>query len=231
MPCYIYKITFKPTLKTYIGMTSKSPTERIHKHYLNAVAGVDTHLYRAIRLYGISDCLFETLSQCETRKEALCLEKEFINEYDSVANGYNETAGGVGGWCVPDHKLNRWRQKVSKRTSGKKNPNAKAISNEEILDHALRFFINNDNRLIRARWTEYSRENGLPLTYTKYRFGGGYNGFLDSFKKLLSKMGIPHNKDSFALTKEERYNEIVNSKISETLKKRNKQNVKDQENK
>lgn len=227
MPFYIYKITFKTTLKTYIGMTGKSPTERIHKHYLNAIAGVDSHLYRAIRLYGISDCLFETLSQCETRKEALCLEKEFINGYDSVANGYNETYGGVGGWCVPDHKLNRWRQKVSKRMSGKKNPNAKAISNEEILDHALRFFINNDNRLIRARWIEYSRENGLPQNYTKYRFGGGYNNFLDSFKKLLLKNGISHNKNSFVLTKEERYNEATNLKISKTLKGRSQQNAKD----
>jgi|694.fasta_scaffold145928_3 hypothetical protein len=225
---YVYKITFKTTLKTYIGMTSKSPTERIHKHYLNSIAGIDSHLYRAIRLYGISDCLFETLSKCESQEEALRLEKEFIKENDSIANGYNESQGGVGGWCVPDHKLNQWKQKISKRSKGKKNPNANAISNEEILEYAMSFFKSNDNRLIRARWTEYSKENGLPLTYTKYRFGGGYQNFLESFKKFLSKNGIDHNKDSFALTKDERYNEEVNLKISNTIKQRNEKNAKNQ---
>lgn len=150
------------------------------------------------------------------------MEKRMIKSNNSIKNGYNETHGGAGGFSVPDHKLDRWKSGISKRTRGSKNPNAKSVSNEEILDHALQFFIDNENRLIRARWMEYSKEAGLPLTYTKYRFGGGYKNFLESFKQFLCRQGIEYSDISFNLTKEERYNEEVNSKISETLKRKNR---------
>lgn len=217
---YVYKISFKTSGKCYIGMTSKSITERLHKHYTNAVSGIDNKLYRAIRMYGISDCCFETLAICKTQKEALKIEADFITEYNTFNNGYNSSEGGSGGWCVPEEKFKEWSNKVSKRTNGKNNPNHCGVSNEEILIEAISFFKKNGNRLIRARWAEHCKKIGFPQTYTKHRFGGGYSNFIESFKKSLDKNGIFYDEQSFKISKDERYNEEVNRKISETIRKK-----------
>jgi hypothetical protein len=220
----IYCLTFKTTGKKYIGFTGIGVMNRLHKHYINAGYGTDSHLYRAIRLYGIEDILIDTLYSSEDKVEALKKEEYYIELHNTVKDGYNETGGGVGGWCVPEHKLLSWKKALQKKAKGFSNPNAKQISNEEIIDKAISFYINNGNKLTRNAWGVYCKNNHLPRQYTQFRFGGGYHNFILALKKELNNRGIFYDENSFTLNYEERYKEEYNKKISKTLKEKNVKN-------
>lgn len=216
----IYCLTFKETNKKYVGFTGQGSLNRLHKHYINASYGIDSHLYRAIRLYGIENITIKILFKSENKDEALSKEQYYISKLDTINNGYNETNGGCGGWSVPEHKLEAWKKSIKRRTQGHKNPNVISITNQEILNQAVKFYIDNGNKLTRNAWAKFSKENGLPQNYTKFRFGGGFNNFLSCLKKELSRLSIPYNDDSFKLTYDERYKEEYNKKISKTLKEK-----------
>lgn len=221
----VYRITFKSTGKSYIGYTGKGILERMHKHMTNACSGIDSHFYKALRLYGISDCIFETLFSSDDKSEALNKEAELIEKFNTIKNGYNIATGGSGGWSVPDSKYKKWSNQIVNRTNGENNPNFSGVSNQEILDHAESFYIKN-KKFIRADWIRYCKQNGLPQNYTKFRFGGGYQNFLEALKDRLDKKNIPYSLDKFKLTKEERYTKEINQKISRTLKGKNAENNK-----
>ena len=214
----VYCLTFKTTGKKYVGFTGIGVMNRIHKHYINATYGIDSHLYRAIRIYGIEDISIEILYQSDNQQDALEKERHYISELNTIEKGYNETVGGSGGWAVPSHKLEAWKKCIAKRTQGFDNPNSKTITNQQILDHAVEFYKNNGNKLIRTAWFKYCKLHGLPLTYTKFRFGGGYNNFIITLKAELTRLGINYNEESFKLSYAERYKQEYNAKISKTLK-------------
>jgi len=222
----IYCLTFKDTNKKYVGFTGQGVINRIHKHYINASYGIDSHLYRAIRLYGIENITIEILYSSENKNAALIKEQYYITELDTIKNGYNETYGGVGGWSVPDHKLEAWKKSIKKRTQGFDNPNSKSITNEEILEKAVEFYKDNNNKLIRVAWFKYCKNNKLPVSYTKFRFGGGYKNFIRALKSRLNDLNIPHSEDSFKLSYNERYKKEYNEKISKTLKDKHAKNPK-----
>jgi hypothetical protein len=222
----IYCLTFKNNGKKYIGFTGIGVMNRIHKHYVNASYGIESHLYRAIRLYGIDAVEIEVLYRSENKEEAFSKEQYYINKFDTIVSGYNEAVGGIGGWSVPEHKLEAWKKSIKKRTQGLDNPNSKSVTNQDILDKAIEFYKNNNHKLIRADWFKYCKNNNLPVTYTKFRFGGGYNNFIKALKNKLDSLSIPHDENSFKLSYEERYKEEYNKKISQTLKEHYAKNQK-----
>lgn len=84
----IYKITNKHNGKSYIGQ-SIDIKERWENHRcLNG--NHDYPLYRAFRKYGIDSFEFEVLEECNAGELA---ERElyYIQKYDTVDNGYNQT--------------------------------------------------------------------------------------------------------------------------------------------
>jgi hypothetical protein len=201
----VYKITFKTTGKSYIGYTSKGILERIHKHMTNAAAGCNTHFYKALRLYGLGDCVFETIFESDNKNEAIAYEKVAIKKFNTIENGYNSMDGGSGGFIVPDSKYEQWKNGLSRKAKGNNNPNYSGVSNEAIIEKAVTFYVDNGNRLIPQRWKEYSKLNGLPQTYSKHRWGGGMSGFIKELKNKLDELSILHGEFSFKLKKEERY--------------------------
>lgn len=91
----IYIITNDINNKVYIGQTAKQLNERIDGHRSSMIAGVDTHIYRAMRKYGWDKFHFTVLEDNVSSKEKLDeLEKFYIQKYDSVNHGYNMTFGG-----------------------------------------------------------------------------------------------------------------------------------------
>ena len=100
----IYKITNRINQKCYIGQSSN-----IHKRW-NAHRSAaqnpknrdhqNSHLYRAMRKYGIENFIFEVLEECPV---ALLnqKEREYIQQYNSCFAGYNESLGGDSGSRVP----------------------------------------------------------------------------------------------------------------------------------
>ena len=89
---FIYKIFNDVNEKVYIGQTTQSIKARWsgHKHDMQTT---DSHLYRAMRKYGIDNFHIEIIVECH-RDELNELEIYYINKYDSIANGYNSTSGG-----------------------------------------------------------------------------------------------------------------------------------------
>lgn len=92
---FIYKISFPNNPKVYIGRTN-NPPKRWWSHKNNALIGLDCHIYRAIRKYGIKTTIFEVIATCLKKEYVKEVEIDIIRQYDSFNNGYNETIGGEG---------------------------------------------------------------------------------------------------------------------------------------
>ena len=103
MTGYIYKITCLITNEIYIGMTTRTIEERFKEHIREAQRERDNrHFHNAIRKYGEQNFTIEKLCSIsmptreELNKQLAIKEVEYINEYNSFENGYNETYGGEG---------------------------------------------------------------------------------------------------------------------------------------
>jgi group I intron endonuclease len=91
---YIYCIKNKINGKLYIGKT-KRPNKRLTEHKM--LVGKKRHkLYDAILHYGWDNFEFIILNQT-TSDKINDLEVQYIEQYDTVLNGYNYTIGGTGG--------------------------------------------------------------------------------------------------------------------------------------
>lgn len=108
----IYRITNIIDNKCYIGK-SLNIEGRINDHKINRRS--NKHLQNAIKKYGIENFTFEILEEC-TKDNYSEREIYWIEYYDSMNNGYNETSGGE---FEPGYK---WSEEACKRKCGKGNP-------------------------------------------------------------------------------------------------------------
>ncbi len=95
----IYRVLNKVNGKSYIGLTTLSLGERKHKHWLNSKneqKNKKQAIYLAINKYGWDNFEWQELCSALTKEDLIQLEKDFIEEYDSYKNGYNNTTGGEG---------------------------------------------------------------------------------------------------------------------------------------
>lgn len=90
----IYIITNDVNDKVYIGQTVKSLEERKNQHYSSFISGTDTHLYNAMRKYGWDRFHFSKVASASSLDELNALEKAYIEQFDSIRNGYNMIPGG-----------------------------------------------------------------------------------------------------------------------------------------
>ncbi len=98
----IYKITCNINGKVYIGQTKHTANKRFKKHKKDAryllkhgkvKKGTCVKLYNAINAHGENNFTISTLIEA-TIPELDALEIQFILEYDSISNGYNQKSGG-----------------------------------------------------------------------------------------------------------------------------------------
>lgn len=91
----IYKDTNLTTGKSYIGITKHSVERRwqgkISKAYNTKI---NYKILNAIRQYGPDNWSHDVIDHCETLSEAFEKEIEYIQQYDTLRNGYNTTPGG-----------------------------------------------------------------------------------------------------------------------------------------
>jgi len=91
----VYKITNKLNGDCYVGKTTTTVQKRFYKHQYNALKlNFETHLYRAIRSYGIENFLIEEVDTASTIDE---LNRKEINLIQKISPNYNMTRGGDGG--------------------------------------------------------------------------------------------------------------------------------------
>lgn len=177
--------------KEYIGYTRLTLEERLHKHYLNAMSGIDTHFYRAIRKYGIDNVKSEILCESNSFDEIKLKEIFYIKEYDTYKSGYNMTKGGDGGdICgqLPTNKYDEYIRLLKERTTMDNNPNYSGYSDDELIDYGVEFYHKNNHIWSITSWYVFAEEKGLPKTFSKNRFNGGGT---DKFKQLIAnKLGV-----------------------------------------
>lgn len=92
----LYRISF-PNGKSYIGITMKAAEKRFAEHCYEATKNNDRALKRAIRKYGSSAAILDTLVIADDWCYLATLERAAIKVFDTFGhNGYNMTAGGDG---------------------------------------------------------------------------------------------------------------------------------------
>ena len=119
---YIYKISNNVNDKVYIGQTIETIEKRFKDHISASKCenkkGVI--LYNAMHKYGVENFSHEILKENLTKNEADYWERYYIEEFDTIKNGYNLKTGGTH--CIYSEAS---KQKMSKNhadVSGEKNP-------------------------------------------------------------------------------------------------------------
>ena len=130
---YIYKITNKVNSKVYIGQSVRPVEKRFNRHMNDAIKNkLDTHFARAIRKYGKDNFICEVIDTAINQNDLTLKEQYWIQYYDSVNFGYNETdaiskCGGNTYASKTKEELLGISEKIRKSKMGKLNPNSKSI--------------------------------------------------------------------------------------------------------
>lgn len=130
---WIYKISNTINNKIYIGQTINPIEERFNRHINDAIHYIkDTHLARAIRLYGADKFYIEEIDSANTQEELTAKEQYWIQYFDAINSGYNETdatykCGGNTYKNKTLEEMNQIKEKIRQSKLGGKNPNAKSI--------------------------------------------------------------------------------------------------------
>ncbi len=134
----IYKITNLINNKVYIGQTINSLSQRFNRHKNDALNNIlDTHFARAIRYYGIDNFKAEVIDTATTQEELTQKEQYWIQYYDSVNTGYNETdaiskCGGNTYKSKTPEEIKQIGNKIRQSKLGGKNPRATGVKCKNI---------------------------------------------------------------------------------------------------
>lgn len=129
----IYKITNLVNEKVYIGQSARGVTERFHRHIQDAMSErLDTHFARAIRKYGPDNFTVEVIDSADTQDELNQKEQYWIQQYDSIRHGYNETdatykCGGNTYMGKDGLEMYYIRNKIRATKIGGLNPNSRKV--------------------------------------------------------------------------------------------------------
>ena len=143
---YIYKITNIQNNKVYIGQTIRPIKDRFHRHLNDAINNIlDTHFARAIRKYGKENFIIEQIDQAQTQDELNKKEWYWIQYYNSVNEGYNETdaiskCGGNTYQSKTEKEMKSIKEKIRQTKIGKNNPMARKIKRTNILTNEIDIF-------------------------------------------------------------------------------------------
>ena len=143
---WIYKITNIQNNKVYIGQTIRPIQDRFHRHINDALNNIlDTHFARAIRKYGKDNFIIEQIDQAQTQDELNKKEQYWIQYYNSVQDGYNETdaiskCGGNTYQSKTEKEMEVIKEKIRQTKLGAKNPMAKKIKRINIITNEIDIF-------------------------------------------------------------------------------------------
>ena len=143
---WIYKMTNIQNNKVYIGQTIRPIKDRFNRHMNDALHNIiDTHFARAIRKYGKENFTIEEIDSANTQEELNQKERYWIQYYNSVKDGYNETdaifkCGGNTYQSKTEKEMEVIKNKISEGKLGAKNPMARKIKRINILTNESDIF-------------------------------------------------------------------------------------------
>ena len=135
---WIYKITNIQNNKVYIGQTIRPVQDRFNRHINDALHNIiDTHFARAIRKYGKENFSLEIIDTAQSQDELNKKERYWIQYYNSVEEGYNETdalskCGGNTYQSKTEEEMEIIKEKIRQTKIGAKNPMARKIKRTNI---------------------------------------------------------------------------------------------------
>jgi group I intron endonuclease len=93
---HIYKFTHLASGRCYIGQTTQDPNRRRLEHISNSKHTTkEYHFHNALRKYGVESFVFEVIDSANSLEELNLLEEKYVDQYDSINNGFNiRQAGG-----------------------------------------------------------------------------------------------------------------------------------------
>ena len=89
----VYIATNKINGKSYIGQTQKSLNDRISKHFYSVRHNSNLYFHNALRKY---DFDWSILEECKSKTDLDMREGYYIEQYNTLKDGYNLTQGGEG---------------------------------------------------------------------------------------------------------------------------------------
>lgn len=143
---FIYKISNSVNNKVYIGQTIRPIEARFNRHIKDALDDkLNTHLARAIRLYGADKFSIEQVDTANTQEELTQKEHDWIQYYNSVEKGYNETdainkCGGNTYKNKTEEEMEIIKEKIRKTKVGGKNPHATKVKCKNVETEEELFF-------------------------------------------------------------------------------------------
>ena len=87
---HIYKFTHTESNRCYIGQTIQDPNHRRLEHIAGSRTSERTyHFHNALRKYGVNAFTFEVLVEATSLEELNRLEELYVEQYNSIDNGFN----------------------------------------------------------------------------------------------------------------------------------------------
>jgi group I intron endonuclease len=115
----VYKITHLPSGKHYIGQTSCKLNNRFSWHFSNAKKAKTVSVFvDALRKFPRKDFIIELIEEVNTREEVLLLEEKYIEQYNSIIDGFNMRPSDF----IPWNKGKEMDEQYCKNLTGEKNP-------------------------------------------------------------------------------------------------------------
>jgi group I intron endonuclease len=100
---HIYKFTHIDSGRVYIGQTIQDPNQRRLEHIADSKHSPKSyHFHNALKKYGVDSFTFEVLAEATSIEELNMLEETFIQQFDSIVNGFNIRNGGGNKTHHPD---------------------------------------------------------------------------------------------------------------------------------
>lgn len=143
---WIYKITNIQNNKIYIGQTIRPIQQRFNRHINDALNNtLNTHFARAIRKYGKDNFYIEEIDIATSQEELNQKEQYWIQYYDSINNGYNETdaitkCGGNTYQSKNEQEMEIIKEKIRQTKLGGLNPMAKKIKRINIITQEIEVY-------------------------------------------------------------------------------------------
>ena len=92
---HIYKFTHIESNRCYIGQTIQDPNQRRMEHICDSKHTPKTyHFHNALKKYGVDAFTFEIIANAASLDELNTLEEKYIEEFNSIKNGFNIRNGG-----------------------------------------------------------------------------------------------------------------------------------------
>ena len=119
---HIYKFTHIDSGRVYIGQTIQDPNRRRLEHIADSKHSPKSyHFHNALKKYGVDSFSFEVLAEATSVEELNMLEETFIQQFDSIVNGFNIRNGGGNKTHHPDSIKRMSEAQKAARIHRKKN--------------------------------------------------------------------------------------------------------------